>query len=265
MLAGHMARDASSLFNLGSLLTGHVGRYVNANVTSAFSPVQNTGGVPWTVQALACQGAQDRAAVQTAGSDLTAAAAGLDAANAANLPQAVQALIAALAAVTPNPGDTIDRLATLATYGAPPVPGNGQVAHAMQIAQDATSALVRREALGAIGEAAGNYAPSSYDDAAALRLRVAGLLDEECVIAGDAGDDASYNALRDLREAVIEATTASGGTLAPLRWWTLQASLPALTLAQQCYQDPTRTDELISQAATIHPAFMPVHFQALAS
>lgn len=264
-LAGQAARDATTLFSLGSLLTGNLGRYVNANVTSAFAPNRQSVAVGWTMPALIAAGAEGRASVQAAGGALTEAAAGLDAPTVPTFPNAVGGLVNALAAILPNPGDTIARLGPLAAYPAPVIGGGGQVAEASNLAGAATAALVRRLTLGAIGQAAASYAPSSYDDAAHVRTVITTAIDAEITVAGDNGDDASFSALTNLREGVVQALALSGATLAPLRWVVLNANYPALAVAQRLYQDASRADQLIVQANPVHPAFMPARFQALAN
>lgn len=265
VIAGQISRDATSLFNLGSLLTGDYGRYVNANVTSAFVPAKVNSGLPWTMPALTAAAAEGRQDVQIAADALTLAANDLDASTVTAFPNAVQGLMTATAGVIGNPGDAINRFQALASYQAPTVPGTGQVSQAAQIAADATAALVRRMALGVIGASAADYAPSSYNDAATVRTQVDVSIDAEVLVAGDDGDDASYSALRALRQGVVASLATVGATLAPLRLVTLGNPWPALAAAQMLYQDASRSDQLIVQADPIHPAFMPVRFEALAS
>ena len=263
-LAGTAARDATSLFNLASLLTGNYGRYVNANVSSAFAGGQ-TSGAGITVATLEAEGAQDRAAVAAASSALSAAASSLDASSALSFTTAAQGLTAALGTAVVNPSDALRLFGALAQYTPDSSAGLGQTAAAEQLAQDATSALLRRAAIGALVRAIGQYAPSSYDDASQVRTQVTGYLDSEILIAGDAGDDASYSALRAVRQMAVALLIQLGAGLPRLQEFTYNAPLPALTLAQRIYADASRADQLIDQARPIHPAFMPTRFQALAN
>jgi prophage DNA circulation protein len=264
VLAGTVVRDATSLFNLASLLTGNYGRYVNANVSSAFSG--STGGLsPVTIGTLEAEGAQDRAAVTGASAELTSAASALDATSVATFAASAQGLTASLGAAVVNPGDALRLFGALASYTLNTVIGVGQTGAGQQIAQDATGALLRRAAISAIARAAAQYAPSSYDDAAAVRATVVGCLDAEILIAGDAGDDASYGALRALRQMVVALLIEAGAGLPRLRTFNFNACMPVLTLAETLYGDASRADQLIEQASPIHPAFMPAQFQALAS
>ncbi len=266
VIAGQISRDATSLANLGSLLTGNFGRYSNANVSSAFANGQSTSGVgPWTIASLTAQGAEQRAAVDSASAAFNQAAAGIDAASVSTFAATAQASVATLAGAIGNPGDAINRLGKLATYSPTPIVGGGQVAAAMLVAQQATSAIVRRAAIAAIAQAVAAYAPSSYDDAANLMDTVTGYIDDEILIAGDAGDDSSYSALRTLRQCVVQTLTRNGATLAPLKAFQFRSPLPSLVLAQRIYQDASRSDELVSEANPVHPGFMPTSFRALAT
>lgn len=265
VLAGQASRDATNLANLASLLTGNFGRYENANVSSAFAKSrQSSGTAPTTIATLTAQGAEGRAAVSTAAIALGAATAALDGSSVQNVPPAVTGLTSALAEVTQNPGDAVRVFAGLATYTGDKVTTTGQTAAAIAIAQAAMSALIRRAALGELARAAVAYVPASYDDAISVRNTVAEALDAEILAAGDAGDDASFVALRELRQTIVDALTAVGSDLAALQDFQFGASLPSLALAQRLYQDAGRSDELVSEAIPIHPAFMPVRFRALA-
>lgn len=266
VLAGEASRDATSLVNLASLLTGNFSRYQNQSVSSAFSKGKgSSGSTGTTIATLTAQGAEGRAAVATASTGLAAAAAALDASSVASVPTAATGLTAALATVTLNPGDAVRIFAGLSAYGPGPVATTGQTGIAMAVAQAAMASLLRRCSISELARAAVAYAPSSYNDAIAVRGVVTDAIDAEILIAGDAGDDASFLALRELRQAVVAALTASSSSLAALKDFQFGGSTPALALAQRLYQDADRSDELVAEAKAIHPAFMPASFRALAS
>lgn len=182
-----------------------------------------------------------------------------------DLAAAAQALAQAVLSATVDPADAIRLLAQLAAFTPANVTTSSQIGMAMADMQDQAGNVFRRAALAALAQAASTYQPSSYDDAAAVRTLVCGLLDAEIAKAGDQGEDDSYNALRALRVAVVQDLTARGATLAPIQTFTMHASLPSLALAQRLYRDPSRSDELEIQANPIHPLFMPTTFKALAS
>jgi len=267
VLVGQSARDVTSLANLASLLTGNYGRYVNANVSSAYqSGSASSGATSPTIAILTAQGAENRQAVTMAVAALTLAAQGLDAATASGFTPTAQAVTQALSTAIVNPGDAIRLFGLLSTYTPNfSIAGSGQTQSAQVIAEAAVAAMLRRAAIGAIARAAASYVPSSYDDAVAVRNQITGFIDSEILIAGDNGDDSTYVAMRALRQSVVAVLTASGANLAHLQTFSLKASLPSLVVANRLYQDASRGDQLVDQCNPIHPAFMPTQFQALAS
>jgi prophage DNA circulation protein len=130
--------------------------------------------------------------------------------------------------------------------------------------QGACSDLFRRTSIGAVAQAASTYQPTSSDDAARVRDLVVGLIDAEMLVAGDQGEDETYEALSTLRAAVVADLNKRGAGLASIRTFTFPSTLPSLALATRMYRDPTRADEIVAQADPVHPAFMPTSFKALA-
>lgn len=260
-----VAQDATGLFNLASALTGqNLGRFVNTSVSSAFSGVGVNATSPYTIASLESEGAQSRATVATASAALSDAADGLDAGSATTFVDAAQKLTASLSDAIVNPADAVRLFGSLATYQPADSASAGQMVTAQNVAQDATSALLRRAAIGALARAVAAYQPSSYDDAANVRGTVVGYMDAEILIAGNAGDDGSYGALRALRQMLVANLIQAGAGLPRLQRFAFNASLPALMLAEHIYGDAGRSEQLIAQAQPVHPAFMPVSFQALA-
>lgn len=176
---------------------------------------------------------------------------------------AAQSVAAALLAATSDPADAVRMLTTLSIF-APndPTPASA-VGVAMATMQSGCGDLFRRAALVALCRASTSYQPSSFDDAAALRTQITDLLDAEILIAGDQGADATFDALRNLRTAVVRDLTARGANLAQLTTITSPTTMPSTVIAQRVYRDSERADELVIQANPRHPAFMPVSFQAL--
>jgi prophage DNA circulation protein len=62
----------------------------------------------------------------------------------------------------------------------------------------------------------------------------------------------------------VQDLTVRATSLAALTTVSLGAALPAPVLAQRLYRDSTRADELLQAVDPVHPAFMPMSFQALA-
>ncbi|PRP68616.1 hypothetical protein BUE93_21490 [Chromobacterium amazonense] len=203
--------------------------------------------------------AASASAVVTAASQLGAQPAAIQ-----PLPAAVTQSVQALCAACTSPMDAINALTALAQLPTPQNVDPSPMGLAMTTAQQQTVAMMRRAAVIGICKSVSAYQPASYDDAASLRARVSQLVDREAVAAADAGDVASYQALRDLRTAVVADLTARGGSLAHMMPVAIPAPMPAMALAQRLYRDPSRAAELAQQSGAIHPLFMPTGFKALA-
>lgn len=261
-----VAQDATGLFNLASMLTGqNFGRFVNGSVSSAFNGIGVNANAPFTITSLESEGAQSRSEVSAAAAALAGAANGLDAGSTPDFVVAAQGLTASLSNAIVNPSDAVRLFGSLATYTPAGNANPGQLGAAEAIAKNATAALLRRAALGALARAVATYQPNSWNDAVSIRNTVTGYMDAEILIAGDTGDDSSYGALRALRQMTVGVLNQAGAGLPRLQRFTFNQSLPALALAERIYGDASRSDQLVAQAVPIHPAFMPVSFQALAS
>lgn len=184
---------------------------------------------------------------------------------AAEFSAAAQAVAAALLAATTDPADAIRLLVPLCQWQPSSLPGSGPLWATAQATQDALASNVRCAACSALARAAALYQPASYQDAQSLRLQVTGILDTEATSCADAGRDASYLALRDLRAAVALDLAVRGANLASLVEITTLVPMPSLAEAWTLYQDTTREPELVASADPPHPLFMPLQFAALAS
>ena len=178
---------------------------------------------------------------------------------------AAQALAAALLASTSDPADSVRVMATLANFTPNAAVPASAVGVAMQTMQAGCGDLFRRAALIALARASSTYQPSSFDDAVAVRTQLCTLLDQEIQIAGNQGEDGTFNAFRAVRAAVVQDLTERAGNLAVLKAVKTPLAVPAPVLAQRLYRDSTRADELVTQANVVHPAFMPTNFKALSS
>jgi prophage DNA circulation protein len=172
-------------------------------------------------------------------------------------------LAAAIAAAINDPADAIRLLIPLASWVPEPVPGSSAAADEARAAQDAIADNLRCAACAALGAATQAYRPASYQDAQALRHAVCDVLDAEATRAADAGRDATYQAVRDLRTAVSLDLAVRGANLAYLVEVSTAASMPSLAEAWTLYQDTTREPELVAAADVRHPLFMPLDFAGL--
>jgi prophage DNA circulation protein len=249
--------DAGGLIGLASQIAGPFGRYANGANAGFIGGVLAQAlplGTTTLDLALGASAARATLAAAVAGVATLAGELGLPGALAPDLASAVQASVAALAATCADPADAVRLLASLAAFAEPSVTAvSGPIGD-----------LHRRALATALARAGALYQPSSHDDAVAVRGLVAGALDTEIEVAGDSGEDATFDALRALRAAVVQDLASRGAALAPLATFTLGAALPSLALANRLYRDATRADELVAEADPVNPLFMPPSFRALA-
>ena len=173
------------------------------------------------------------------------------------------ALAQAIAAAINDPADAIRLLIPLASWVPIPPPGSSAVANNARAAQDAIADNLRCAACAALGTAAQAYRPASYQDAQALRTTVCAVLDAQATRCADAGRDASYAALRDLRTAASLDLAVRGANLAWLVEVSTAVSMPSLAEAWTLYQDTTREPSIVASSGAPHPLFMPLDFAAL--
>lgn len=279
-IANTVATTATSLVTMVGILPGEFGRFVGQTVADA----QKTAS---SVEQLAGMGSAGRSSVSeavtallgaandgeyvsaalsqaatsaAAGTPQTASTATLSASDVVDVATGVQAVVQAVQTANPDPAGQVQACLALATFPAVTQPSAEQTA-----TNAAVTALCRRMALAAAAQSSTLYVPTSQQDAANMRDQITTALEDEMLIAGDAGDDSSYFALRDLRAAVAADMAARGASLPQSVEVDFAIPLPALVLAQRLYQDPTREGQLIQEANPIHPLFMPQSFQALSS
>ena len=174
------------------------------------------------------------------------------------------ALATALAASANDPADAIRMLLPLAGWMPPPVTGTSQVAAQNQAALDAIASNLRCAACAALAGATQAYGPVSYQDAMAVRDAVCDALDAEATRAADAGRDATYQALSELRAAVALDLAVRGAGLAWLvEIETRQPMRLDSPKAWTLYQEYAREPGLVASADPPHPLFMPTTFPAL--
>jgi prophage DNA circulation protein len=215
-----------------------------------------------TVASLQAQLATQRATLATAASSAASVAGAYTAGT--DMMSALDALVEAMRASMTDPADQVRVLLSLAgfTYR-DNAGGSVGIGAAMATMRDAMAAACRRAAVISLARASASYRPISYDDAAALRTLLAAALDQEITAAGDAGQDATYAALKALRSAVVLDLTTRGASLPTVVTVALPVSLPSLAIAQRLYGDASRADEIAAEAGAVHPAFCPISFQAL--
>lgn len=256
-----LANGVRSIIGAVSNLFGNFGNlFGGGNNGISGSNTKAQGGA--TAHSLLAAATAARARVTTAGNALVVAAG--DPGDTATLGAAIQSLLTAVVGTTNDPREQVQMLMGMATYSSPTTTVGGSIGAAMTTMQTAVGALLRRYSLATLATALTTYQPSSQNEASSLMLSVAQIMDDEITIAGDSGDDQSYQALRALRQSVIADLQARGGDLVQIAAFEFQAAMPSLVLANRIYRDPSRADELVRQIKPIHPAFCPRSFQALA-
>ncbi|MGF6549306.1 DNA circularization protein [Paraburkholderia youngii] len=254
--------DVKRIIGAVSTLSGNFGRLFgggNSGISGSNTQAQSTT----TAADLLSSSSAARASVMTAGAALQTAAA--NPSDSATLGAAAQAFVAAVAASATAPADAVRLVSSLAQYSPPSVTQTGPIGSSMLAMQTALAAVLRRYALAQLAVTLTTYQPSSQQDADSMLASAVGLIDAESDIAGDAGDDDTYQALRVLRQSVVADMTARGANVAAIARFTFNATLPSLVLANRIYRDPTREPQLVQQMNPRHPAFCPTTFQALSS
>lgn len=180
-------------------------------------------------------------------------------------PAAVQAVAADVLATAQNPADQVRLLASLASFSPTIASESSPIGAAIVQMQTSGAALCRRASLTALARATAAYQPISYDDATAVLDTVSGVLEPEIISAADAGDTASYSALRALSTAITQDMIARGSSLPTLTTVRRGTSLPSLVLAYELYGDATQSDALVAMVDPVAPLWMPTEFLALSS
>lgn len=265
--AKDLVGDARNLVSLVFSLPGEFGRFAGSATVPTFSKYQGAPLQPpaTSVTELIQRATVNRAAVSTAAATLASAASSLDASSVDTFTGAAQQLAMAVLAATADPADGMRLLGQLAIFSPAVATTQSPIGAAMAAMQSACGDLFRRAAIAALAQASSTYQPTSADDAAQVRSNVTSLIDAEILIAGDQGEDQTYESLRALRSSVVQDLNARGAGLASITTVQVKAALPALVLATRLYRDAGRADELVSQGNPIHPAFMPSRFKALSS
>ncbi|MDO8933776.1 MAG: DNA circularization N-terminal domain-containing protein [Rhodocyclaceae bacterium] len=181
-----------------------------------------------------------------------------------SLASRIMGLFGGLRSSFTSPLDALRALSGFFSYSStrPPVPLTtpSRLAQAANVA--AVESLVRRAAIieSARAVTAVDFAATaasdrvSYQEAVALRESLADALESEAA----AAPAATYNALTDLRVAVVRDITARGADLPRLSTITTPSTLPALVVSYRAFGDARRADEIVARNAGIvrHPGFV---------
>lgn len=265
-LGGAGVKTATNLFNQAASLVGNFGRFyggsTGSSTNSVNGPSVNTPAVQAQVADLIIVGAGARSSVESSADALLAVAA---MGSSSDMTAACQDYVTTVASAITNPADAINVFTSLVSgMPQPATASSSSIGLAQNDFSSSITDLCRRYAIAELAQAVAVYQPVSYNDAQTLRTNVCAIIDTEIEIAGDQGEDDTYLALKQVRQAVVQDLTARGATLAPLVELAFGQSLPALAVAYRQYQDITRTDQVVAFAGAPHPGFLPAQFQALA-
>ena len=118
--------------------------------------------------------------------------------------------------------------------------------------QDAIISLVRNTALVEAARDASNSNYDSAEQAINTRDEVADALDD----AMQTADDKTYMAIQDVRVALVNDMTVRAANLKSISSFTPQATMPALVLAHNLYQDALKDSDIIVRNNIKHPGFV---------
>lgn len=175
-----------------------------------------------------------------------------------NMGAAVAGLIADFRLLADTPRAAFRELRNLIGFtSGEPTPGATPARAAERRNAQALERLVTLTASAEAARAVTRVTFESYDDAAVVREDIAGRIEAAALVYADAGDDGAYQALRNLRLALVKDITARGGNLTRLYDYTPAGTEPALVTAQRLYGDARRAEEIVSRNRIAHPGFVP--------
>lgn len=114
--------------------------------------------------------------------------------------------------------------------------------------------LIRGSAVIERARAASQTEFTDYNSAVAVRDSVVEQID---LVANAATSDELFQTLSALRAAVVKDIGARGADLARIVSVSLPDSVPAIALAYDLYEDPSRDAEIVARNAVQHPGFLP--------
>ncbi len=123
--------------------------------------------------------------------------------------------------------------------------------------RDLQIALVKRQALVGMALTASQMSFASYEDAVAIRDRLALKLDQELDRVGSSDEDATFCALSDLKAAMVLDITERAANLARIKNIYPAEPMPALVMAYELYGGIDQAEEIRNRNKVRNPNFMP--------
>lgn len=153
------------------------------------------------------------------------------------------------------------RLAAVAGFAA----ADSAAVAGVQLEQDNDEALGRlfvREALSWAAKVSASTDYATWDDAEAVKVDLGDQLSATMAVAVDE----AFDALADLRSALVDDLDTRARDLRRLRGYTPTTVRPALVVAHDLYGDAARDAEIVERNRVAHPGFVPVaELQVLSS
>lgn len=137
------------------------------------------------------------------------------------------------------------------------IPATTATRRQQQTNRDSQVGLITQTALAEMARTTADLEFDSYEDAVNHRNDVADNIDAEVLRLGDTDEDELVFALETLRSTVILDLTERAASLVRLKNIQIQATLPALTVAYDLYEDSERDTEIIARNKIRHPGFLP--------
>lgn len=182
------------------------------------------------------------------------------------LGQAIVGLVSTVQALGSNGRVRVESFMTMTGFGdrLKPVVGTTPSRQRQADNQAAFVHLYTSAAAAELVRAASRTSFASYEDAAIMRDRVSARLDTLAMQAADAGEDERAAAFDRLRRAAVRDIAQRGGTLARVHDLPINATQPALRIANRLYGTgqgaggvDARAADIASRNRVRHPGFVP--------
>lgn len=139
----------------------------------------------------------------------------------------------------------------------PPIPETSPNRRIEKRNRDLQIALVKRHALIGMALMASQMTFASYDEAVAIRDRLTQKLNAELDQVGSTDDDETFEALANLKAAMVLDITERSANLARIKNIYPAEPLPALVLAYELYGEIEQAEEIRIRNKVRNPNFMP--------
>lgn len=172
-----------------------------------------------------------------------------------NLAASIFGIVAAVVSVATNAQDALDILRSLPDFidDEAAIIGTSINRVAQRANQDALTDLIMQAVLTQQANVVANMDFDSFDSAVALRDELCDAIDT----AMSTVDDLTYNALADLRTAIINDINQRGANLAHLVKHECKTTISALLLSYRLYGSIAYADDIIARNGIKHPLFIP--------